>query len=291
MSTVEWFLSASERGNKASNLPLWCEGNLAVPRVHGVAYFDRLVTEVEALESGDHLFFTDWRGDPDERMRPDGPTVGELFSDAARRGVIVKGLMWRSHSDKMAYSEEENRHLGDEIEEAGGEVLLDERVRRAGSHHQKLVVLRHPGRPDRDVAFAGGIDLCHGRRDDAEHDGDPQAPPMSKEYGPRPPWHDVQLELHGPVVGALDTTFRERWFDPTSLDSHDPVAWVRDKLARPISAPARCPTSHPTRRPAVRTPCRYGVPTHRSAPATTSHRTANDPSPGGTARRSAGPGG
>ena len=52
------------------------------------------------------------------------------------------------------------------INEAGGEVLLDQRVRRVGSHHQKLVVIRHRGHPDRDVAFVGGIDLCHGRGDD-----------------------------------------------------------------------------------------------------------------------------
>ncbi len=232
MSTVDWFLSSSERGNQASKLPLWSDGNLVVPRVHGGAYFDRLVSAVEGLDAGDQLFFTDWRGDPDQLMRPDGPTVAELFSSAARRGVVVKGLMWRSHSDKMGYSQEESRHLGDEVEAAGGEVLLDQRVRRAGSHHQKLVVLRHVGRPHKDVAFAGGIDLCHGRRDDAEHRGDPQPIAMSEKYGPHPPWHDVQLELHGPVVGALDTTFRERWFDPTSLDSHDPIAWVRDKLSK-----------------------------------------------------------
>ncbi|MGI8723291.1 MAG: hypothetical protein ACR2JG_13815 [Geodermatophilaceae bacterium] len=134
-----------------------------------------LVSAVEGLAAGDHLFFTDWRGDPDLLMRPDGPTVAELFSAAVRRGVVVKGLMWRSYSDKMGYSEEESRHLGDEVEAAGGEVLLDQRVRRAGSHHQKLVVLRHVGRPHKDVAFAGGIDLCHGRRDDAEHGGDPRA--------------------------------------------------------------------------------------------------------------------
>ena len=54
--------------------------------------------------------------------------------------------MWRSHLDKLAYSEEENQHLGDAIERAGGEVLLDQRVRFGGSHHQKLVVIRHPGR-------------------------------------------------------------------------------------------------------------------------------------------------
>lgn len=48
---------------------------------------------------------------------------------------MVKGLVWRSHLDKLQYSEEENRHLGEAIEEAGGEVLLDQRVRFGGSHH------------------------------------------------------------------------------------------------------------------------------------------------------------
>ena len=108
------------------------------------------------------------------------------------------------------------------MNEAGGEVLLDERVRRDGSHHQKLFVIRHPDRPDDDVAFVGGIDLCHGRRDDARHDGDPQAIELDPRYGPRPPWHDVQLEVHGPAVGDLAWTFRERWEDPTPLDHRNP---------------------------------------------------------------------
>ena len=140
--------------------------------------------------------------------------------------------MWRSHLDKLQYSEEENQHLGDAIEQAGGEVLLDQRVRFGGSHHQKLVVIRHPDAPERDVAFAGGIDLCHSRRDDASHRGDPQAVQMAKHYGERPPWHDVQLRLQGPVVGALDTTFRERWNDPAPLDMLSPIAWIRGQAAR-----------------------------------------------------------
>ncbi len=230
MHLADWFLTPQERGNPAWKGPSWTEGNLAVPRVHGATYFDRLVDEVEALQSGDHLFFTDWRGDPDQLMRPDGPTLSELFAGAARRGVVVKGLLWRSHSDDVGYSEQENRELGDDVAEAGGEVLLDGRVRRAGSHHQKLVVLRHPGRPELDVAFAGGIDLCHNRRDDASHAGDPQPLPMAQAYGPHPPWHDTQLELRGPVVGALDTVFRERWTDPHPIDGRNIVAWVQDKL-------------------------------------------------------------
>ncbi|OBB36838.1 phospholipase D-like domain-containing protein [Mycobacterium sp. 852002-51961_SCH5331710] len=230
MNAEEWFLTAEERGNPASDLPVWCDGNRVEPLVHGSTYFGQLATEVEALEPGDHLFFTDWRGDPDEKLRDDGPTISELFCRAAQRGVVVKGLVWRSHLDKLAYSEEENRHLGERIEEAGGEVLLDQRVRIGGSHHQKLVVIRHPGRPERDVAFAGGIDLCHSRRDDASHRGDPQALQMSARYGDHPPWHDVQLRLQGPVVGALDMTFRERWNDPASLDMLNPLAWLADKL-------------------------------------------------------------
>ena len=245
MELTEWFLTQSERGNPHSDLPAWCEGSQAAPLVHGRTYFDALATEVESCGAGDYVFFTDWRGDPDELMRDDGPTVAELFSEAAQRGVTVKGLMWRSHMDKMAYSEEENRHLGEDIERAGGEVLLDQRVRFGGSHHQKLVVIRHPAAPERDVAFAGGIDLCHSRRDDEKHLGDAQAVTMSPEYGERPPWHDVQMRLRGPIVAALDTAFRERWLDPTPLDALSPIAWLKDKLSGADLTPDRLPEQLP----------------------------------------------
>jgi len=241
----DWFLSQEERGNPDSSIPTWSTGNAAKPLIHGKTYFDRLVTEVESLREGDHLFFTDWRGDPDELLRDDGPTIAELFSDAAKRGVVVKGLLWRSHLDKLAYSEEENRTLSDDIRAAGGEVLLDQRVRRGGSHHQKLIVLRHPGRPELDLAFAGGIDLCHSRRDDERHLGDPQAVAMAKAYGPNPPWHDVQLELRGPVVGVLDLTFRERWNEPDDLDQHGPISTVTDKLKHADMSADRLPPQPP----------------------------------------------
>ncbi|SNT65631.1 Phosphatidylserine/phosphatidylglycerophosphate/cardiolipin synthase [Asanoa hainanensis] len=230
MRIADWFLTRAERGNPASDLPTWSEGNRCEPLVHGASYFADLVRSVDALVKGDHLLFTDWRGDPDERLLPDGPTVAELFARAAERGVVVKGLMWRSHLDKLQYSEEENRHLGERVQEAGGEVLLDQRVRRGGSHHQKMVVLRRPGDPTGDVAYAGGIDLCHSRRDDGNHLGDPQPIAMAGAYGKRPPWHDVQLKLRGPVVDVLDQVFRERWQDPTSLDTENPLAYLRDRV-------------------------------------------------------------
>ena len=86
MEFEDWFLTADERGNPASTIPDWCVGNRAEPLIHGATYFDRLVTEVEALRRGDHLFFTDWRGDPDELMRDDGPTIAELFAPRPSAG-------------------------------------------------------------------------------------------------------------------------------------------------------------------------------------------------------------
>jgi len=233
-------------GNPERGLPPWSTGNTVTPLIDGSAYFARLVATVRDLRAGDCLFFTDWQGDADERLCPEGPTAAELLGDAARRGVVVKGLMWRSHSQKLSYSEEENRQLGDDVAAAGGEVLLDQRVRRGGSHHQKMVVLRGPGR---DTAFVGGIDLCHGRRDDARHLGDPQSQPMAEEYGDHPPWHDAQLEIRGPAVAALDTTFRQRWEDPRSVDTDNPLSRLKDQLRRADISPDPLPPPPPVPEP------------------------------------------
>jgi phosphatidylserine/phosphatidylglycerophosphate/cardiolipin synthase-like enzyme len=218
-----WFLSERVRP--------WVAGNLVVPHVHGVDYFARLVQVVEATVAGDRNFFTDWRGDADELLTDDGPTVGDLLADAARRGVEVRALLWRSHSDKVRFNAQENRHLGEVINEAGGEALFDERVRRGGSHHQKLLVVVRKGRSDQDVAFVGGIDLCHGRRDDAEHLGDPQPAPLDDRYGPNPPWHDATLEIRGPGVSQVLDVFSERWDDPTPLDHRNPYRALLHKAA------------------------------------------------------------
>jgi len=218
-----WFLESGERGNPRTKIDQrhdgtpWTLGNEVRPLIHGAVYFAELLRCVRELRSGDLLMFTDWRGDPDQRLAGLGTEVSGVLCGAAARGAVVKGLVWRSHLDRFAFSEQENRHLGEEIEAAGGECLRDMRVRPGGSHHQKYVVLRHRDRPELDVAFAGGIDLCHSRRDDASHRGDVQHQPMAAVYGDRPPWHDAQLAIRGPAVGDVEACFRERWTDPTPL--------------------------------------------------------------------------
>ena len=254
MTGTDWLLSADERGNPDTGIDrrhgdvAWTSGNDVRPLVHGATYFAELLRCVQQMRSGDVLMFTDWRGDPDERLAGPGTEVEKVLCSAAERGVIVKGLVWRSHLDRFGFSEVENRHLGEEIEAAGGECLRDMRVRRGGSHHQKLVALRHPGRPELDVAFEGGIDLCHSRNDDAAHNGDPQRQPMAAVYGDRPPWHDIQLAVRGPAVGDLEATFRERWDDRAAL-SHNPVYRIIDAARHEDEKPDPLPAQLPHPRP------------------------------------------
>ena len=183
----------------------------------------------------------------DERLLPDGPTIGDLLVDLARRGVEVRGLVWRSHGERITspMSGRSNAMLGRRINEAGGEVLLDQRVKVFGSHHQKLFVLRHRDDPSRDVAFVGGLDLCHSRRDDADHGGDPQALSMDPRYGRTPPWHDASLQLRGPVVADVLALFAERWDDPTPLDHRNPYRMLQQRLARMPRRPQPLPEAAP----------------------------------------------
>src|SRR5918997_1020899 len=192
MSVEDWFLDPAERP--------WTPGNLTVPLIHGRPYFARLLEVLRGTGKGDVVMFTDWRGDADERLDGPGTEVAEVMRAAAARGVIIKGLIWRSHHESLQFSSGPNRELVDAIQAAGGDCLLDMRVKVGGSHHQKLFVVRHKARPDLDVAFVGGIDLCHGRNDDDRHEGDPQSVDLEPRYGDRPPWHGVQIELQGPAV-------------------------------------------------------------------------------------------
>jgi phosphatidylserine/phosphatidylglycerophosphate/cardiolipin synthase-like enzyme len=254
-----WLLTRAERGNPGREVraggaesPSWSEGNLVEPLVHGATYFARLHEELTALKAGDRVWFTDWRGDADERLLPDGPSIGDVLAGLARAGVEVRGLVWRSHGGRVSspISGRSNELLGREINDAGGEVLLDQRVRLFGSHHQKLFVIRHTGDPSRDIAFVGGIDLSHSRRDDAEHSGDPQAVSMDPRYGERPPWHDVALELRGPVVAELLAVFAERWNDPHPLDRRTPYRMLLQRLARMPRHPRPLPEAAPPPTPA-----------------------------------------
>jgi phosphatidylserine/phosphatidylglycerophosphate/cardiolipin synthase-like enzyme len=247
-----WLLSASERGNPRTRLDArhpgeqaWSSGNRVRALVHGATYFAELFERLEATREGDLVLFTDWQGDADERLTGEpGSEVAEVLGRADERGVDVRGLVWRSHRDSIGFPGKANLQLGRALQKRGAEVILDMRVRQGGSHHQKMVVIRHRDDPTRDIAYVGGIDLCHSRRDDADHGGDPQVQLIASEYGATPPWHDIQAAIEGPAVHDVETVFRERWEDPTSL-THSPILLVRDRLRGLDTSPDPLPDQAP----------------------------------------------
>jgi phosphatidylserine/phosphatidylglycerophosphate/cardiolipin synthase-like enzyme len=248
----EWLLTKSERDNATSVIDArhhgsqaWSTGNLVRPLIHGASYFPVLYDAIEATRAGDLIYFTDWQGDADERLTGEpGSEVVEVLGRADERGVDVRGLVWRSHVDQTGFFAKENRHLGEQLQHRGAEVLLDMRVRTGGSHHQKFLVIRHREDPTRDVAYVGGMDLAHNRRDDADHGGDPQPQELTEEYGAHPPWHDVQVEIRGPAVYDVETVFRERWEDPTPL-SRSPFRKAADLLRHDDTSPDGLPDQWP----------------------------------------------
>ena len=233
-----WFLRPEDRSNPSTELDrrrgdgrAFTIGNQVDVIVHGAPYFEQLHRALSDTQRGDTVHFADWRGDPDQFL-VDGVEFASLLADLAERGVVVRGLVWRSHPKATGFHLERHVELADKVNDAGGLILLDQRVRPAGSHHQKLVVIRYAGERE-DVAFLGGIDLCHGRRDDARHGGDPQPEELDGAYGERPPWHDVQVRVRGPALGDLDLVFRERWEDPTPMaDRRTPWRAMISKLAK-----------------------------------------------------------
>jgi phosphatidylserine/phosphatidylglycerophosphate/cardiolipin synthase-like enzyme len=244
----DWLLLRSERGNPHTHVDerfggdrAWSTGNLAEPLVDGAAYFDALLASIGGAGEGDLVWFTDWQGDARQRLSgADDSEVVEVLAAARERGADVRGLVWRSHTDLAGFFAAANRHLGEQLGRRGVAVALDMRVLPGGSHHQKFVVVRHRDRPEDDVAYVGGIDLAHNRRDGGAHEGDPQGRPLTPEYGEHAPWHDVQLRLRGPVVHDVETVFRERWDDPVPLVSA-PWRRVADAVRRVDSSPDPLP--------------------------------------------------
>jgi phosphatidylserine/phosphatidylglycerophosphate/cardiolipin synthase-like enzyme/uncharacterized membrane protein YdjX (TVP38/TMEM64 family) len=89
------------------------------------------------------------------------------------------------------------------------------------SLHQKVVVV------DDSIAFAGGLDLTHGRWDTPEHRSkDPRRlNPSGIPYGP---FHDVQMAVDGDAAAFLGDLARKRWLGATGHRIRPPRRWGRN---------------------------------------------------------------
>ncbi len=104
--------------------------------------------------------------------------------------------------------------------------LANEFVGTCYTHHQKTVILDAEGSDgSREVvAFIGGLDITDGRFDNPSfplwstihslHKADFYnncVPGVTRETGPRQPWHDCHARVQGPVALDIMKNFEERW--------------------------------------------------------------------------------
>jgi len=136
-TAANWFFSPEVRGNPDTDLDrrrghdaAYTEGNHVELLLHGRPYFARLFARLSEMQAGDSVHFTDWRGDPDQELI-DGEELADVLAGLSERGVKVRGLVWRSHPKVSGFHLEHHLELAQRINDAGGLVLLDQRVRRA----------------------------------------------------------------------------------------------------------------------------------------------------------------
>jgi hypothetical protein len=99
-----WLLTADERGNPGTAIDLergdgqaWTAGSRVTVHVDGAAYLGRPHQLLSGLGPGDWVYLTDWRIDATRQLTGPGSDLGPLLAALARRGVAVRGLLWRSH--------------------------------------------------------------------------------------------------------------------------------------------------------------------------------------------------
>src|SRR6478736_2184092 len=109
---ADWFLTPAERGNEFTTLDrrhgdgtAWTEGNEVAVLVDGASYFARLHAALTGLEPGASVWLTDWEGHADERLDGPGTDLGGMLRELVRRGVALRGLLWRSHPRQAHFAE------------------------------------------------------------------------------------------------------------------------------------------------------------------------------------------
>ena len=301
---TDWLLTASERANAQTSLDdrhpgdeAWSEGNLVRPLIHGATYFAELYERLEATRARR----------PGLLHRLAGRRRRAAHRRARQRGRRGAGPRRRARC----------RRTRADLALPHGDAELQRRARTAcsagssssaaprrcstcgcgmgGSHHQKLVVIRHRDDPEprhRLRRRHRPVPLPPRRRRPPRRPAGARAWPRST--APPRPGTTCMAAISGPAVHDVETVFRERWEDPTPLTRH-PLYWTAGQApADGHDARTRCPSRRHRRprRTAPRTPssCCAPTPTCGTAATTRSPAAASAASPAATPRRSSRPG-
>ncbi|MDQ2643376.1 MAG: phospholipase D family protein [Myxococcota bacterium] len=143
----------------------------------------------------DFIYLAGWDFAPSTLMGQ--ATMGDLLKIADQRGVMIRALFWMNSKPGQRPNgfasgpPPNNAPMVQFIENLkNGAAIHDNRHLNFGSHHQKILAVKHG---DRVTAFCGGLDIH----------------PLRSTAG----WHDVHCMVEGPGAEALAAVFLERWSD------------------------------------------------------------------------------
>ena len=250
----------------------WTTGNHVRPLIHGAAYFRELLEVVCRLGAGDLLLFTDWRGDPDERL--DGPgTRGRRRCSPRRppRGAEVRGLVWRSHLDRLPV--QRAREPAPRRRDRGGR-------RRVPARHARAAAWAPTTRswscsatradPHATSPSSAASTCATAVATTARTAATRRRSRWPHVYGRHPPWHDVQLAHPGPAVGDAGDRLPRAVGRPGTAEPQPRAPPRRAAAAARTDARGRCRRSCRTRTRPASTRSRCCAPTRAPTAATRS---------------------
>ncbi|XP_068333379.1 phospholipase D zeta 1-like isoform X1 [Pyrus communis] len=246
----DWVASINDAGLRPPEG--WCHphrfGSFAPPRgltedgsqaqwfIDGQSAFEAIASAIEDAKS--EIFICGWWLCPELYLRRPfhahaSSRLDSLLEEKAKEGVQIYILLYKEvalalkinsvYSKRKLLGIHENVRVLRYPDHFSSGVYL-------WSHHEKLVIV------DYQICFLGGLDLCFGRYDTAEHkvgDCPPSIWPGKDYYNPREsepnswedtmkdeldrgkyprmPWHDVHCALWGPPCRDVARHFVQRW--------------------------------------------------------------------------------
>jgi phospholipase D1/2 len=162
-----------------------------------------------ALDEGEHR-----KGEPPVHL---GPLISWLLRERPELKIYV--LAWDGEAYRYFGRGSTLFRLGAWAAKKNMKFKLDHSHPRAGSHHQKILVI------DDSIAFCGGIDMAGSRWDTRDHlDEHPlrREPTTRRAYEP---WHDAIMAVDSGAARSLGDLARLRWLAATGtkLESASPL--------------------------------------------------------------------
>jgi phosphatidylserine/phosphatidylglycerophosphate/cardiolipin synthase-like enzyme len=230
----DWFLGPDEIGSRA--ISVFTSYNSVLPYIDAKQYMADVYELIQATRAGDFIYLTGLELSLDlsllggsevtEQQKKDS-AVCEVLKAAQKRKVEVKILL-------SGHLRADNEEVCDKLDKLGITCIIDRRLPRAGSAHQKilLVLLNHDSGEKTLHGFCGGIDLTLNRWDERGH---PKVDRIFTKDAYEGGWHDVHCRLQGRVCCDLEATFLERWNDPRDPSSLDEAPEKLEPKCNPLT--------------------------------------------------------